>query len=94
MSRRTARLIGLTAAALVLLAPHAALACSVCIGGESADTRIAYRAMTAFMTFTPLVIVGGVIFWIYRRYKALDAEHEAHRAMLAGAPSPRDLGRG
>ncbi len=56
-----------------LWTPSLALACSVCIGTGNADTTIAYRAMTAFMTFSPLAIVGGVIFWIHRRFKALDA---------------------
>jgi len=73
-----------------VLVPGAALACSVCIAAGSEDTTNAYRAMTAFMTFTPMAIVGGVIYWIYRRYKALDAEHEAMRATL---PATHDIGR-
>lgn len=89
--RRAAALVALCA--LVGLAlPSAALACSVCIGASGPEVTIAYRAMTAFMTFTPLAIVGSVIFWIWRRFKALD---EAEAARLSGlAPrSPADPGR-
>lgn len=75
-----------------VLAPGAAFACSVCVGAGSADTQSAYRAMTAFMTFTPIAIVGSVIYWIRRRFKALDAEEEARMAGLAPR-SATDLGR-
>jgi len=85
---RSAVLHTVPAIALALMwAPDAAQACSVCIGTQSADTQIAYRAMTAFMTFTPMAIVGGVIYWIYRRFKALDAEEAAHAAALERAAS-------
>ena len=50
-----------------------ALACSVCVGAQTPDTRNAWIAMTAFMTFTPLSIVLGVAFWLRHRFKALDA---------------------
>lgn len=95
MSRPTlsAARAGVIAIAWGLAAPGAALACSVCIGAESADTRIAYRAMTAFMTFTPLAIVGGVVYWIHRRFKALDAEHEARAGLLAPPSAGPERGR-
>ena len=62
--------------ALVLWA-HPALACSVCVGTGTPDTRNAWIAMTAFMTFTPLSIVLGVILWIRHQYKAFETEEQA-----------------
>ena len=62
--------------ALVLWA-HPALACSVCVGTGTPDTRNAWIAMTAFMTFTPLSIVLGVILWIRHQYKAFEAQEQA-----------------
>jgi len=86
------RLAAATIALAWVLAPGAALACSVCVGAGSADTQNAYRAMTAFMTFTPIAIVGSVIYWIWRRFKALEAEEEARMAGLAPR-SAADPGR-
>jgi hypothetical protein len=55
-----------------------ALACSVCVGAQTPDTRNAWIAMTAFMTFTPLSIVVGVGLWLRQRFRALEAsEREA-----------------
>ena len=91
IARRVARtLAGLTL--YWLATPAGALACSVCIGASNEDTTIAYRAMTAFMTFTPMLIIGSVILFIWRRFKALDAQ-EAARASGLAPGSPGDLGR-
>ena len=88
------RLAWLGVMAIVAAAPDAAHACSVCIGGQSADTTLAYRAMTAFMTFTPMAIVGGVVYWIHRRFKALDSADEATRTQLLVGRTSRDVSRG
>jgi len=82
--------VSFTAALSWLIAPSAALACSVCIGAGNPDATVAYRAMTAFMTFTPMAIVGGVILWIWRRYKTLDEQDAVHGAaapVVLGAPT-------
>lgn len=76
-----------------LIVPTSALACSVCIAAGNADSTLAYRAMTAFMTFTPMGIVGGVIYWIWRRYKALDELEARHAAAAPVLGTPVDPGR-
>lgn len=92
-ARTRALTAGLIATSVWLAAPSAALACSVCVGTGNADTTMAYRLMTAFMTLTPMAIVGGVIYWIWRRYKALDAAEEAERLTGLQPRQVGDLGR-
>ena len=57
-------------AVVVAAAPQAAIACSVCQGG-TADNRIEFIATTAFLTFLPLALIGGVIYGLRRRYLSL-----------------------
>ena len=51
--------------AVQLLLPSSAEACAVCFSGEE-EGRIAYIAMTAFMTFLPLIMVGFGIYMLRR----------------------------
>jgi len=66
-------------AALWLLAPRAVHACSVCFGGQEGDTRMAFILTTAFLTFLPLLIIGGAVWWLRRRFRQLALE-ESGRA--------------
>jgi len=60
--------LALAVAALICL-PGAAEACSVCFqGGTSEAARVAFIASTAAMTFLPLAVVGGVAWWVRRRF--------------------------
>jgi len=78
IARRWASLLG--AAFVLTLWAEPIWACSVCIGAQTPDTRNAWIAMTAFMTFTPLAIVLGVILWLRQRFRALEvSEHETER---------------
>lgn len=94
IARRVLRVPALAMALALSWAP-AALACSVCVGSQSPDTRNAWIAMTAFMTFTPLSIVLAVAFWLRHRFKALEASEQAEALRVApgreaervGAPS-------
>ena len=65
------------------LAPELASACAVCSAGREDENRFAFLIMTIFMSVTPLSLIGGLVFWIRRRYLAVEArEVEARR----GAP--------
>jgi hypothetical protein len=56
------------AASLMLLAdPSAALACAVCGTSGPTDNGWAYFAMTMVLSGLPLCMIGGVVFWVYRR---------------------------
>ena len=61
-------------ALLALASPSASVACSVCQGG-TADNRIEFILTTAFLTFLPLGLIGGLVYWFRRRYLSL-AEQE------------------
>ena len=52
---------------LLLLAPRLSEACAVCSAGREDETRTAFIVSTAGMTLLPLVLVGGLIWWIRRR---------------------------
>ncbi|MDX2013167.1 MAG: hypothetical protein SFW67_23430 [Myxococcaceae bacterium] len=65
------------------------LACSVCGAGQD-GTEWAYLAMTGVVSLTPLAMIGGVAFWLYRASKRREQE-EAERAALDGRVAPSTL---
>jgi len=69
-----AALLGLV---LVLLAPLDAAACPLCIAAQDKSVQIAYMAASAFMTFLPLGLIGGLVYWLRRRARQLALEEEA-----------------
>ena len=60
------------AAALALWAPRVAHACSVCGAGRDDETRTAFLITTGFLTVLPLLLVGGVAWWLRRRARELE----------------------
>ncbi len=70
---------GLALAALVVAwvtvsLPGDALACAVCFQAKSDASRVAFIATTAAMTFLPLVVIGGVAWWVRRQVVKADAQ--------------------
>jgi len=59
---------------VILLLSEPALACSVCGGSDPEEVRSAFIVTTAFMTFFPLLMIGGVIYWLRRRFRQLASE--------------------
>lgn len=76
----------LIAMMFVLAVPTAALACAVCGTSGMENNSWAYFAMTMVLSGLPIAMVGGVVFWAYRRTAAADAE-------LPDADSTRDTPR-
>ncbi|MFP8879760.1 MAG: hypothetical protein AAEJ52_11355 [Myxococcota bacterium] len=68
--------------AVIPLLPGLARACAVCFSGRSDETREAFIATTAFMTFLPILLIGGVVWWFRRRVLAMRAEERAIAARL------------
>ncbi len=60
------------AAVLALWAPRVAHACSVCGAGRDDETRAAFLITTGFLTVLPLLLVGGVVWWLRRRARELE----------------------
>jgi hypothetical protein len=73
---------------LALLAlPGAAEACAVCFQAKTDATRVAFIASTAFMSFLPLAVIGGVTWWVRRQVVRADAAR-APRSGPGEAPEP------
>ena len=68
--------------ALLVLAPRIALACPVCMGGRDDATRAAFLLTTLFLTVLPLILIGGVVWWLTRRARTLEQQR-------SGGASPR-----
>lgn len=47
---------------------HQASACSVCGVGKE-EARTAYWATTAILSFLPLIMIGGIVYYLFRRNK-------------------------
>ncbi len=69
--------------AVILLVPGIAQACAVCFSGRSDETRVAFIATTAFLTFLPILLIVGVVWWFRRRVLAMEAEER----MIAARPT-------
>ena len=67
-------------AAALLLAPHAALACSVCTGGQKAEVEWALLRGSLILSVLPLAAVGAGAWWVRRRARALAASAETAAA--------------
>ena len=76
-------LSGIVALALVL-APELAAACAVCSAGRDDENRFAFLMMTLFMSATPLLLIGGLVYWIRGRFLAQQVQ-EAQEAREATA---------
>ena len=74
-------LSGIVVLALVL-APELAGACAVCSAGRDEENRFAFLMMTIFMSVTPLLLIGGLVYWIRSRFLAQEAR-ESTSAGLA-----------
>ena len=59
---------------LLVAAPRLAAACSVCSAGRDEENRIAFIITTAFMSLLPLLLIGGLVFWLWGRFRALDEQ--------------------
>jgi ABC-type spermidine/putrescine transport system permease subunit II len=60
--------------AVFLALPSIAEACAVCFQARTDDTRIAFIVSTAAMTFLPLVVVGGLAWWVRRKFGQAEAK--------------------
>ncbi len=55
--------------AVLLLGPGLAEACPVCFSGQDAN-RLAFTTTAVFLTFLPLGMIGGTVYWLWRLAQA------------------------
>ncbi len=66
-------------AALVLVSPQLAWACSVCASGRDEGARQAFLWTTAVLSALPPLMVGGMVWWLVRRARAPERSNSAGR---------------
>ena len=74
---KASRLLPLALVVLTLglvLVPGFAEACAVCSAGREDETRPAFIVSTAGMTLLPLLLVGGRVLWLRKRFREVEAE--------------------
>ncbi len=62
-SNRIGKAVALAAAAFLA---SSAEACSVCAVGKE-EARVAYYATTAILSFLPLIMIGGMVYYLFKR---------------------------
>ena len=77
----TSRILFLVSIAL----PRIASACAVCFSGRD-ETRLAYVLTTVLLTALPLALLGGFLWWLRRRARALECETQEHQASTSLVP--------
>jgi hypothetical protein len=82
--RRSGR-AALLAAALIAAAPDAARACAVCFAADDDGGRVAYLATTVFMSALPLGMIGGLVWWLYRRARERQSPSARSTSMAASS---------
>lgn len=59
----------LSAALIAALAPGSAWACGACALADLKNSKT-YLQMTLFMSAVPLLVIGGMIYWLSGRYSS------------------------
>jgi ABC-type transport system involved in multi-copper enzyme maturation permease subunit len=67
-----------------MAAPGLAAACSVCTAGRDEENQLAFLLSTIFMSVLPLLVIGTIVFVLWRRIR------QAELADPAPAARPRD----
>ena len=84
-ARLTRALLGAALATLVVFLPRVGVACSVCFDATAAN-RAAFISTTVFLSVLPLLLIGGLIGWLWRRSRAIQQnapERRPERPTLA-----------
>lgn len=72
-SRHLIRLLPIVVLALALIWPAAAQACPVCFVAREAS-RLAFLWTAILMTFLPLAMLSGIVYWVWRMSRQAAAE--------------------
>ncbi len=87
MSRVARGSLFATAFAAVFAIAGVADACPVCFQAKTEASRIAFIATTALMTFLPLAVVGGGVWWVRRKFAQAESAPEPAGPFRRGSAS-------
>jgi hypothetical protein len=81
---------------LIIHLPRVSDACAVCSAGRDEENAAAFLISTIFMSLTPLLVIGSIVYLLYRRIQKFDAEKEARLqgsiSVSSRAPRPQTEG--
>jgi hypothetical protein len=69
--------LAIAAALVALVLPELAAACPMCMAGQGGGTQKAFAIGSLFLSITPLVAIGAVVWYLRRRARAIEAERAA-----------------
>ncbi len=62
---------------VLLWAPRVSEACSQCLATRTRENQLAFIWTTVLLSVMPLLVVGGIAFWLRQRLRAAAAERNA-----------------
>jgi len=74
--------------------PGMATACSVCTAGKDEENQLAFLLSTIFMSLLPLIVIGTIVFVLWRRIRKLEQEEAARAAGIASGELDYHTGPG
>jgi hypothetical protein len=66
--------IAVAAALAALVLPELASACPMCMAGQGGGTQRAFAIGSLFLSITPLVAIGAVVWYLRRRARQIAAQ--------------------
>ena len=71
------------ACTVLALAPTTSWACAVCFTGDEA-TVAAFIGTTVFLSLLPLMLIGGGVWWLWRRARRCEEDLDDRRILSTG----------
>jgi hypothetical protein len=66
------------------------MACSVCTAGRDEENAAAFLISTIGMSLLPLIVIGSIVFVLWRRIQRFEAKRQAPRETASrGLSQPR-----
>ncbi len=82
---RTWAVLTLATLSTAVFSPGVASACSVCTAGREEENQLAFLLSTIFMSLLPLIVIGTLVFVLWRRIRRLEEEESARSAGISAA---------
>jgi cbb3-type cytochrome oxidase subunit 3 len=61
----------------------------MCVSGRDDNVQAAFAIASLFLSLAPLVMIGGLVFWLWRRARRIAAEEAAGVIRLPDPASRR-----